>query len=52
MKKTWVNAEVEELNIQETAGGTEPSYNFDGPWQQREDGSWWIPGADPSNSES
>lgn len=41
MKKTWENAEVEELVIDETAHGGKDKANHDGLWQQNSDGTWW-----------
>ena len=52
MKKTWVNAAIEELDIQATAGGEHPNDDFDGPWQQLDDGKWWRPGGDAPNKMS
>lgn len=34
MKKTWLNAEVEELAVEQTANGQAPNDNFDGDWVQ------------------
>lgn len=44
MKKTWMNAEVEELSLEMTQNGMLPDDDFDGPWQQLSDGRWWRPG--------
>lgn len=52
MKKTWINAEIEELDIQATAGGTLPNEDYDGPWQQLDDGKWWRPGGDAEDIKS
>ena len=50
--KTWINAEMEELNIQATAGADVKGEDFDGTWVQI-NGKWYMPGADaPSGSES
>ena len=43
MKKTWLNAEVEELVINRTENGQAPSDDFDGPWVQIGD-QWYRPG--------
>ena len=43
MKKTWTNAEVEELVITETANGLAQSNNFDDEWVQI-NGKWYRPG--------
>jgi hypothetical protein len=45
MKKEWNTPTLDELSIGLTADGTFPNGDHDGPWQQREDGSWWEPGA-------
>ena len=44
MKKTWMNAEAEELSLEMTQNGLLPDDDFDGPWQQLSDGKWWRPG--------
>lgn len=49
MKKTWTNAEVEELVISETANGKAPNDNFDDTWVQI-DGLWYRPGDEIVNS--
>lgn len=43
MKKTWLNAEVEELAVELTANGQAPSNHFDGDWVQIDD-KWYRPG--------
>ena len=43
MKKTWANAEVEELAINTTANGKKPNMNFDDEWVEI-DGKWYLPG--------
>lgn len=43
MKKTWLNAEVEELVIERTENGLAPSDHFDDTWVQI-DGLWYRPG--------
>lgn len=43
MKKTWLNAEVEELVIDRTENGLAPSDNFDDAWVEI-DGKWYRPG--------
>ena len=44
MKRTWMNAEAEELSLEMTQNGLLPDDDFDGPWQQLSDGKWWRPG--------
>lgn len=34
MKKTWLNAEVEELAVEMTENGLAPNDKFDGDWVQ------------------
>lgn len=43
MKKTWTNAEVEELVITETANGLAPSDDFDDTWVEI-NGKYYRPG--------
>ncbi len=43
MKKTWENADVEELVIGATANGQEPNDDFDGDWVSI-NGLWYRPG--------
>ena len=43
MKKTWLNAEVEELVIEKTANGDAPSEDYDGTWVQIGE-DWYLPG--------
>ena len=43
MKKTWLNAEVEELAVEMTASGLTPVEKFDGDWGQI-DGKYYKPG--------
>lgn len=43
MKKTWLNAEVEELVINSTENGNAPSDYFDDVWVEI-NGKWYRPG--------
>ena len=49
MKKTWANAEVEELAINTTANGAAPADNFDDTWVEI-NGKWYRPGDGRVNS--
>lgn len=49
MKKTWLNAEVEELAVEMTANGQAPNDNFDGDWVQI-GGLYYRPGDGSSPS--
>lgn len=45
MKKAWSNAEMEALEIKETAGGQILTGEPDGEWvQDPNTGIWWQPG--------
>ena len=41
MKKTWANATIEELTINQTLGGAQVKSEHDGVWMQDENGNWW-----------
>lgn len=45
MKKTWLDASVEELVIEKTENGMTTSDKFDGPWVQI-NGKNYRPGGD------
>lgn len=43
MLKEWKSAEIESLDVEETANGQAPSDDFDGDWVQI-NGNWYRPG--------
>ena len=53
--KTWKNATIEELNLNETAGGGYKNTEHDGEWIQRVEPngrkSWWEGTYPPSGLE-
>lgn len=50
MKKTWTNASIEELTINQTLGGGTTQTEHDGVWEQHPDGTVWE-GTIKGNSE-
>ena len=45
MKKEWLNAEMEALEIKETSGGSTFTGKPDGEWvYDKETDKWWQPG--------
>lgn len=41
MKKTWTNATIEELSIEQTLYGGKVKNDHDGEWQTNPDGTQW-----------